>query len=222
MTPGPTRRASAAAHEWLVAQDAPEAPLEALEAVEAPATDSGRDGVARVADGGRDRVAGEGPESAGPGSAIEDARRWVRRILDDQDTRGAWGNSLLATAESLETLAEIRAVAALRERDPGIGRALEWLRGRRRAPGAWTDGCTPERHAGGTCHHFAGGFFAVTADDPPEAVLRNGAATSSEAETRFVASAAALGARLLWTEPTTDDRLHLETLRRVIGQWRQS
>lgn len=151
----------------------------------------------------------------------DSAKRWVRRILADQDAGGSWGGGLLATAEALRTLAEIRAAASLGEQDPGIGRAIDWLRARRGVPGAWSDGCTKERHRAGTCHHFLGAFFSPAPPEVPQerVRLRSGAHASGDAEVRFVASACALDAILQWVEPSRDARLHLEGLRRVVGLW---
>ena len=150
----------------------------------------------------------------------EAARRWMRRIVD-QERDGRWDDELLATVRSLLVLRELRDAAGLAEQDPAVGRALDWLRSRKGAPGAWTDGCDPDRHRRGLCHHFAAGFFSPA---PPDAVLSrvdlpSGARTTGEAETRFAISAVALRCTLLWRGSGTDARLHLEVLRRVLGAW---
>ena len=157
---------------------------------------------------------------SGTAESEEGARRWVRRFLDDQATDGSWGGDLASTARTLLTLRELREAASLREQDPGIGRALDWLRRRRGAPGAWTDGCGEERHARGICHHFAGGFFSP---GPPELRLQDerlhaGAEVTGEADVRFAASVTALRAVLAWGEPGGDAALHLAVLRRLVGQ----
>lgn len=150
-----------------------------------------------------------------------EARRWIRRILDQQDATGAWSGDLVATAGALLTLAEIRKAASLREQDPAIGRALDWLRARRGVPGAWSDGCSQDRHRLGICHHFLGGFFSPGPPEVPqdEARLRSGVRAVGDAEVRLVASAMALRCLLQWAEPTRDARLHLEGLRRVVALW---
>lgn len=196
MTSDNVRRAHSAAHQWLVAQDAAESVIESFE------------GEAR------------GDEAAYAEEGRAEARRWIQRILDRQDPDGSWDGDLLATAEALDTLAEIRNAAGLREQDPGIGRGLSWLRRSRGEPGTWTDGCSPERHAMALCHHFAGGFFSPGVTDAAAgARLRNGVGVAGENEVRFVSSSAALGALLRWSAPTTDARLHLEVLRRVVSLW---
>ena len=178
-------RALAAATDWLVHQEAPEAAIAAHE--------TGR---------------AESPEGA---------RRWVRWIVD-RERDGTWNGDLLATASALLTIRELREAAGLKEQDPAIGRALDWLRRQRGGPGAWTDGCTPSRHRQGFCHHFATGFY-----DPGPAVsaveLPSGARPVGPAEARLAISCEALRCMLLWRAPSTDDRLHLEALRRLVRRW---
>lgn len=189
MTGGSVARSRAAARDWLLAQDAPEAVIAAHEGGTAEDQDA--------------------------------ATRWVRRLLDGQDSHGSWGGDLMATACALMTLEEIRTAAALREQDPGVGRALDWIRARRSVPGAWSDGCTPRRHGLGLCHHFLGGFFSPAPPEVPmeDVALRNGVAATSDGEARFIASATALRCMLPWTRATGDARLHLEGLRRVVDSW---
>lgn len=170
-------------------------------------------------------TAQDAPESAivsheaGVATSAEDARRWVRRILDGERD-GAWDDGdLLATVRALLTLRELREAASLKELDPGIGRALDWVRSRRRRPGAWTDGCTPERHRRGFCHHFAAGFYSPGTVLPEAPILPGGAELTSAAEARFAISAAALRCMLLWRGSGTDARLHLGTLRRMVDGW---
>ncbi len=150
-----------------------------------------------------------------------DAARWVRRIVHLQSADGSWDGELTATAKALLTVRELMDARGLRERAPGIGRALDWLQARRRVPGAWTDGCSPDRHRLGICHHFMGGFFSPAPPAVPvEAVLRTGAAARSPREARFLASATALRSLLAWRHsPGTDSRLHLQGLRHVVHRW---
>jgi len=150
-----------------------------------------------------------------------DARRWIRRLIDEQEPDGSWGGDLLRTAETMLTIQELRSAAGVVERDPELGRALDWIRARRGVTGAWTDGCSPERHDRGLCHHFTGGFFSP---GPPEvpfagAALRCGGRTIGDLEVRFVASAIALRCLLTWEPMRADARLHLEGLRRAVSGW---
>lgn len=158
---------------------------------------------------------------AGIAEDDRDARRWVRRIVDEQGSDGAWADDLIATATRLMTLREIREAAGLREQDPAVGRALDWLRSRRGVTGAWSDGCNPDRHRRGLCHHFLGGFFSPGPPELPldQATLRSGVHVPGDTQVRFVGSATALRCLLQWSEPGTDARLHLEGLRRLVVAW---
>lgn len=151
----------------------------------------------------------------------DEAARWVRWILHDQAPDGSWAAELLATASALLTVQELREAAGLVERDPAINRGLDWLRSRRGAPGAWTEGCDPERHDRGLCHHFMTGFFSPGPADEPceEAWLRGGLRLSGDREIRFATSAVALRCVLAWDAGGADARLHLAGLRRIVGEW---
>lgn len=171
-----------------------------------------------------DWLAGQdAPESAiaahelGTAGSGDDARRWVRRIVDGERD-GAWDGDLVATAQALLTLRELKDAASLKEQDPAVGRALDWVRDRRGRPGAWTDGCDPGRHARGVCHHFAGGFFSPGPPDagPMELVLPSGATVAADDVARFTASTIALRCMLVWRGVGTDARLHLGVLRPIV------
>lgn len=151
----------------------------------------------------------------------EGARRWTRRILGEQESGGSWGSDLLGTAAALLTVQELRSAAGLVEREPEINLALDWLRARQNVTGAWTDGCSSERHERGLCHHFMAGFFSPGPPEVPleEGWLRGGLRLAGDAEIRFAASAVALRAVLLWDSAGADVRLHLAGLRRVVEQW---
>lgn len=155
---------------------------------------------------------------AGRAESAEGAHRWVRWMVD-RERDGAWDDDLLATAGALLTLREIRQAAGLKEQDPAIGRALDWVRGRRARPGAWTEGCSPERHRQAVCHHFATGFYSPGPGAAPTD-LPSGGRLAGEAEARFAISTVALRSMLLWRGASTDDHLHLEVLRRVVEGWR--
>jgi hypothetical protein len=150
-----------------------------------------------------------------------DARRWIRRLLDEQDPLGSWGGDLLWTAESLLTIQELRAAADVVEMDPAVRRAYDWIRSRRGVAGSWADGCIPDRHREGLCHHFVGGFFAPVPPEVPlaEGRLRCGARLVGDPEIRLVTSAMALRASLELSPASGDDRLHLAGLRRLVRSW---
>lgn len=158
---------------------------------------------------------------AGVAESGAGAKRWIARILSEQDADGSWGGDLLATAHSLLTIHELRSAAGVKEQDPGIGRAQDWIRSRRGAPGTWADGCSPVRHRQGLCHHFVGGFFspAPPDDECPESRLPCGARLHSDAEVRLVSSSLALRCMVAWGVRGRDELLHLEALRRLVLVW---
>ncbi|MFW6078940.1 MAG: hypothetical protein ACODAE_04925 [Gemmatimonadota bacterium] len=178
---------------------------------------------------------------AGPG---EDARveSCVAELLRDQDGDGSWGAELVPTAEALillhelmhgaiagrsagaetvepsEALTRARAAAV-----PAVERGVAWLRGRRGRPGRYGEGCSPERHREGLCHHFSGGFFSPGPPEIDQSGLRLGVGVEidDDGEARLAASCVALRALLRWGALTTDARLHLDTLHRLILRWRR-
>lgn len=151
-----------------------------------------------------------------------DAERWVRRVLEGEQG-GAWDTDIVATVQALDTVRELQRAASLSERPPAIGRALDWLHDRQGSPGAWTDGCDPERHRQGFCQHFAGGFFSPGAADSTldEMVIAPGMSVVGDSQVRFVTSALSLRCLLLWRGAGTDAKLHLEVLRRLVARWPQ-
>ena len=158
---------------------------------------------------------------AGLGEGDDDARRWVRGLLNDQDPQGSWAGDLLQTASALLTIQELRLAAELVERDPAINIGLDWLRDRQNLPGAWTTGCSPERHERGLCHHFMAGFFSPAPPEVPleEGWLRGGLRLAGDPEVRFVASAVTLRCMMLWEAEGADIDLHLAGLKRIVGMW---
>jgi hypothetical protein len=169
----------------------------------------------------------EAPESviatheAGLATSNDGARRWVARILSEQDATGAWGGELLTTAEALLTIHELRAAGRVAEQDPAIGRAHDWIASRRNVAGSWADGCSPDRHRQGLCHHFIGGFFAPAPPDVPyaDARLQSGARLSGDSEVRLVSSVTALRCTLSWGIRERDDTLQLAALRHLVRTW---
>jgi hypothetical protein len=161
---------------------------------------------------------------AGVAESAVDARRWIDRILSEQDGSGSWGGDLLSTAEALLTVQELRSAASVVEQDPAIGRAQDWIRGRRGLPGTWADGCTPSRHANGLCHHFIAGFFSPSPPELPreQARLRCGALLTGDSEIRLAGSVAALRCLVAGGRSGRDDRLHLTALRRLVRSWETS
>lgn len=158
---------------------------------------------------------------AGLADSDEEAVRWIRRILDGQDETGSWGGDLVTTAEALLAIRELRTAAGVVELAPGVGRARDWMRSRRGVPGTWADGCSPDRHRVGLCHHFAGGLFSAAPPEVPfeEVRLRCGARVVGDGEVRLVASTIALRCAMGWDTAGRDEGLHLAALRQVVRTW---
>lgn len=158
---------------------------------------------------------------AGIAESGDAAARCVRRILDDQAQDGSWGGDLCATAVALLLIRELRRAADLKEQAPGIGRGFDWIRSRRGQPGAWSDGCSSERHERGLCHHFLVGFYSPAPPEVviPDFVLPGGAPVTGDTEARLVGSAMALHCLLSWGEEGKDARLHLDGLARLVIVW---
>ncbi len=135
-------------------------------------------------------------------------------LLAGQSSDGSLGGSVAITAEALLLLSDLQVAA---EYVAPVARATQWLRRRRRAPGKFTEGCSPERHEAWICEHFAGGFFSP---GPPsrsyaKTKLANGLMFETDADARLGLSCLALHAVRRWSKPTADDLIHLDTLARI-------
>lgn len=173
-------------------------------------------------------AAADAPESAiarleagSQGDAGADAGRWVRRLLDEQEPDGSWQHELLPTAEALLVLHELAELADIREVDPGIPTALDWLRRRRGEPGRYAEGCEPRRHQLGLCEHFFGGTYSpgTPGASAAEVRLANGAPVIGDANVRLAASCVALRAMLRWDPGGTDAWLHIQGILRLLAHW---
>jgi hypothetical protein len=149
-----------------------------------------------------------------------EATRLIRERLDKQAADGSFGGNLARTAQTLMEMRDVSEAAGLGEVAPGVGRALDWLRRRQGQPGRWSDGCSPDRHAAGLCHHFLGGFFSPAAPDaalePLE--LSCGIEVESDGDIRFVSSCLALRALWRWSSHAPDAGLHLDGVLRAMEQ----
>lgn len=148
--------------------------------------------------------------------APEDAER-VAKCLDGLEAwfDGEEDRDLVERAEALLLYGELLALAPSRVPGPGAQRTLSELRGSRGAPSRYGEGCTPERHRLGLCHHTLAGFFGPGHDG--EIVLRNGAVIPAGNAARLVASCIALRALIRFGDSGTDTWLHLEGLRHLLA-----
>lgn len=146
-------------------------------------------------------------------------------ILETQADDGSWDGALVQTADTLLRLRALAAVDAGASgpgaAERGIARGIAWLRGRQGEPGRYGDGCSAERHRLGLCHHFLGGFFSPAPGTAPIAPLRlpTDGEIEAEPDARLAASCIALHALFLLGRDSTDLRLHVEGLRRIVGLW---
>jgi hypothetical protein len=138
----------------------------------------------------------------------------ARALLSDQTADGSWNGNLALTAEALLLLADLPLPADVLT---PVAKAEQWLRARRRTEGAYTEGCSPERHRAEICEHFAGGFFSPgpRSQDFSNTRLTNGLRFATDTDARLGLSALALRAVRQWSRSTRDDLIHLQALARV-------
>lgn len=155
-------------------------------------------------------------EAGQPGADDEGtADALAEELVAHQSPNGSWGASLALTAEALVLIGDLRPSDQLI--DECVGRAVAWIRTRQRAPGAWAQDCSPDRHAAGFCPHFTTGFFSpgprtVSFAGTP---LSTGARFPTDDDARLALSALALRVVLQHQPALTDDLLHIDALRRL-------
>ena len=138
-------------------------------------------------------------------------------LVSYQAADGSWGEQTVATAEALLLLG-----ALLPDAPPGAGtrRGAAWLRGRQNRPGSFGSDCQAELHTAGLCGHAVSGFFSPAAPQVAltGATLANGIRFATDRDARVGISSLALRACMRWEPLSTDDRLHLDGLRRIADQ----
>jgi hypothetical protein len=106
--------------------------------------------------------------------------------------------------------------------ETSCARIMGWILQLQQKPGAFSQGCTPTRHAHRVCEHFISGFFSPA---PPEqrlapVMLPNGKVFRAEPAARFAISCLALRAALRGRFeglPLVDQ--HLASLAHLLDQW---
>jgi hypothetical protein len=151
----------------------------------------------------------------------DDAAAFAAELRREQASDGSWGGDLVRTAEALLVLEGLRRAGGQRRSEPAAGAAIRWLAGRQDQPGRFGDGCSPERHELGLCHHFLAGFFSPA---PPEVeiaplVLPAAVRIGGEADARLAASCLALRALRRWEVASTANELHLDGIVELVGHW---
>lgn len=104
----------------------------------------------------------------------------------------------------------------------GVVRTVGYLLRQQDQPGRYGEGCDPERHLQGTCHHVVSGFFSPGGVEQKIAPLTfpTGVTVGEEAEARFAASCFALRTVIKAHEDRRESvRRHLNSLLEIPGLW---
>jgi hypothetical protein len=104
----------------------------------------------------------------------------------------------------------------------GTVRVLGWVLALQSKPGAFSEGCSPPRHAHHSCQHFVSGFFSPAPPDQrlTPVMLPNGKVFRAEPAARFAISCLALRAALrgrLGDRPSIEQ--HVVSLLHLSKQW---
>jgi hypothetical protein len=144
------------------------------------------------------------------------------RLLDDMRAEtgmdGSISGAVVATVWRAHELLDLGCDGE----QAGTMRVMGWVLGLQSKPGAFSDGCSPPRHAHRTCQHFISGFFSPA---PPvqrfaPVMFPNGKVFRAEPAARFAISCLALRAALrgrLEQRPGVEQ--HLLSLLQLQEQW---
>jgi hypothetical protein len=144
------------------------------------------------------------------------------RLVDDlrAQTRmdGSLGGEVVATIWRAHELLDLGCAGD----HAGTVRVLGWVLALQNKPGAFSEGCTPARHAHRACEHFISGFFSPAPAEQRFApvMLPNGKVFRAEPAARFAVSCLALRAALrarLERRPEVEQ--HLLSLVQLQEQW---
>ena len=161
--------------------------------------DSVRDGIERLrlffAEGASRQavLARQALEQPAPGDDL-----LARRLVDDMraETRmdGSIAGEAMATIWRAHELLDLGCAAD----HAGTVRVMGWVLDLQSKPGAFSEGCSPPRHAHRTCEHFISGFFspAPAGQRFAPVMLPNGKVFRAEPAARFAVSCLALRAAL--------------------------
>lgn len=131
---------------------------------------------------------------------------------------GSADGSLLQTAWTVLELLQLD----FRPDHAGLVRMVGYVLGRQNQAGRFGEGCTPERHAHGTCQHFVVGFFSPGGTDFPVGPLTFpwGVTVRPEDDARFAVSCLALRAALrARQEGRQSVRDHVQSLLDLRSLW---
>jgi len=146
----------------------------------------------------------------------------ARRLVDDMraETRmdGSISGAVVATIWRAHELLDLGCDGD----QAGTMRVLGWVLALQSKPGAFSEGCSPPRHAHRACEHFISGFFSPA---PPHerfapVMFPNGKVFRAEPAARFAVSCLALRAALRGRqEQRPGVEQHLQSLIRLQEQW---
>jgi len=146
----------------------------------------------------------------------------ARRLADDMRAEtgmdGSISGAVVATVWRAHELLDLDSDGD----QAGTVGVMGWVLGLQSKPGAFSEGCTPPRHAHRACEHFISGFFSPA---PPmqrfaPVMFPNGKVFRAEPAARFAISCLALRAALrgrLGQRPGVDQHLH--SLLQLQEQW---
>ena len=146
----------------------------------------------------------------------------ARRLVDDMraETRmdGSIAGEAMATIWRTHELLDLGSAAD----HAGTVRVMGWVLDLQNKPGAFSEGCSPPRHAQRACEHFISGFFSPAPAEQRLApvMLPNGKVFRAEPGARFAVSCLALRAALRGRlDHRPQVRQHLLSLVQLQEQW---
>jgi hypothetical protein len=152
----------------------------------------------------------------------DDDEALARRVVDDlrAETRmdGSIGGDVVTTIWRAHELLDLGSAGD----HAGTVRVLGWVLGLQNKPGAFSEGCSPPRHAHRACEHFISGFFSPAPAEQRFApvMLPNGKVFQAEPAARFAVSCLALRAALrARLERRPQVQQHLLSLVQLAEQW---
>jgi hypothetical protein len=185
-------------------------------------TPAARDAIERLAGFFGERATRQGLLAREALARLRPADEELRAQLTERlrrDTRpdGSVGGSLLATAWRAIELLELGHAGD----QPGTQRAVNWVLTTQNKPGAYGEGCTPERHQRRVCEHFVTGFFAPALATQRVAPITfpDGKVFRVEGPARFAVSCLALRAVLQSGERRPAVEQHVASLVRLHEEW---
>lgn len=146
----------------------------------------------------------------------------ARRLVDDMRAEtgmdGSISGAVVATVWRAHELLDL----GCKGDHAGTVRVMGWVLGLQSKPGAFSEGCSPPRHAHRACEHFISGFFSPA---PPmhrfaPVMFPNGKVFRAEPAARFAISCLALRAALRGRmEKRPGVEQHLLSLFQLQEQW---